>query len=253
MRDRAGDERGARRRHRRGRAGGLSALLHAAERQLTAVLPGGEGTEFVRRLATELGGSTRRLIRVGLSGAHPLDNLVDAVDNARLAASAAERGGLPLDFGACRAGPALRPREPQGSRCGRRHDAHPDRRLRPSAQHRLADLVAGVPGGQRALGDRRGGYWRAPAYRANGSPPRRSCSAAISTSRECGPNCCWPSSRASGDATGHGNESSAGIIVCPVAGRRFGHRPRRLEQQPHRGRGGQQAPSRRPRRWPDRW
>ena len=85
---------------------GYPLFLHAAERQLTAVLPGGEGTEFVRRLATELGGSTRRLIRVGLSGAHPLDNLVDAVDNARLAASAAERGGLPLDFTAL-AGRAL--------------------------------------------------------------------------------------------------------------------------------------------------
>lgn len=85
---------------------GYPLFLHAAERQLTAVLPGGEGTEFVRRLATELVGSTRRLIRVGLSGAHPLDNLVDAVDNARLAASAAERGGLPLDFTAL-AGRAL--------------------------------------------------------------------------------------------------------------------------------------------------
>ena len=32
---------------------GYPLFLHAAERRLTAVLPGGEGTEFVRRLATE--------------------------------------------------------------------------------------------------------------------------------------------------------------------------------------------------------
>lgn len=77
---------------------GHELFLHVARCQLTAVLPGVASTHFLDRLATELGGSTRGQIRVGVSGAQPFDQLVDAVDNARLAASAAERGGIPVDF-----------------------------------------------------------------------------------------------------------------------------------------------------------
>ncbi|HJT95979.1 MAG TPA: PucR family transcriptional regulator ligand-binding domain-containing protein [Mycobacterium sp.] len=74
-------------------------FIHTADTQLIAVLPGDEGTDLARGLVTELNSSTRRLIRVGISSAQPLDSLVAAVKNARLAASAAERNGLPLEFG----------------------------------------------------------------------------------------------------------------------------------------------------------
>ncbi|MFJ4651692.1 PucR family transcriptional regulator [Nocardia sp. NPDC088792] len=50
-------------------------------------------------LSPEVFGGTRKLVRLGLSAAHPVRELTDAVTGARLAASAAERGGVPMEFG----------------------------------------------------------------------------------------------------------------------------------------------------------
>lgn len=57
------------------------------------------GGAVVAWLSPEIFGSTGKLVRLGLSGAHPVRELEDAVTGARLAASAAERGGAPMEFG----------------------------------------------------------------------------------------------------------------------------------------------------------
>ena len=66
--------------------------------QLIAVLPGTYDVAFTRRLATDVAAPARKLIRVGLSEALPVSRLEVAVDHAKLAAAAAESGGLPLEF-----------------------------------------------------------------------------------------------------------------------------------------------------------
>ncbi|ALR13262.1 PucR family transcriptional regulator [Mycobacteroides saopaulense] len=73
-------------------------FAHTAEFQLTVVLPGSETLEFARQLFAEVDGRARKGLRAGLSGAHPVGRLVDAVQNAKLAASVADRGGTPLEF-----------------------------------------------------------------------------------------------------------------------------------------------------------
>ncbi|MEU9805378.1 PucR family transcriptional regulator [Mycobacterium sp. NPDC050853] len=77
---------------------GYAVFAHAADSELTVVIPGSETADFARQLFIELDGRTRKGLRVGLSGAHPVGRLVDAVRNAKLAASVAERGGTPLEF-----------------------------------------------------------------------------------------------------------------------------------------------------------
>ncbi|MFI1920012.1 PucR family transcriptional regulator [Nocardia sp. NPDC020380] len=57
------------------------------------------GGPVIAWLGHEIFGSTGKLVRLGLSGAHPVRELADAVAGARLAASAAERGGVPTEFG----------------------------------------------------------------------------------------------------------------------------------------------------------
>jgi len=79
---------------------GRSLFMRTQDRQLTVVLPGTEGPDFARRIATGISSPIRKLIRVGLSGAQQVDQLLQAVDHAKLASSAAERGGLPLEFAA---------------------------------------------------------------------------------------------------------------------------------------------------------
>jgi PucR family transcriptional regulator, purine catabolism regulatory protein len=70
------------------------------------LIPGGLGVEFAGRLIGEVTGQARRALRVGISGAHPLDDLAVAVQHARRAATMAQRGGPPVEFGAT-AGQAL--------------------------------------------------------------------------------------------------------------------------------------------------
>ncbi|MBJ8338634.1 PucR family transcriptional regulator [Antrihabitans sp. YC3-6] len=79
---------------------GHSLFMQSHDRQVIVVLPGSEDATFARRVSTGIASSVRKLIRVGVSGVHPVDQVVAAVDNAKLAASAAERGGLPLEFSA---------------------------------------------------------------------------------------------------------------------------------------------------------
>ena len=79
---------------------GRPLFMRSQDRHVTVVLPGTEGPEFARRVATEISSPVRKLIRVGLSGAQQVENLLQAIEHAKLAASAAERGGLPLEFGA---------------------------------------------------------------------------------------------------------------------------------------------------------
>lgn len=53
---------------------------------------------FVRRFAGDIDGSSRKLIRIGLSEALSVDRLEEAVNHAKLATAAAECGGVPLEF-----------------------------------------------------------------------------------------------------------------------------------------------------------
>ncbi|MGH3726583.1 MAG: PucR family transcriptional regulator [Mycobacterium sp.] len=77
---------------------GYTVFAHIAEGQLTVVIPGAETALFAQQLFTEIDGRTRKRLRAGLSGAHPVGRLVDAVQNAKLAASVADPGGMPLEF-----------------------------------------------------------------------------------------------------------------------------------------------------------
>lgn len=63
--------------------------MYAESRQLTALLPGAEDIAFARRLTADLSGAQRKWIRVGLSSAHSLDQVVAAAGTARLAAAGA--------------------------------------------------------------------------------------------------------------------------------------------------------------------
>lgn len=76
----------------------LFARVHGC--QLVAVVPGHHDVSFVRRFAGDIDGSSRKLIRIGLSEALSVDRLEEAVDHAKLAAAAAECGGVPLEFAA---------------------------------------------------------------------------------------------------------------------------------------------------------
>ncbi|CPW26979.1 Putative regulatory protein [Mycobacteroides abscessus] len=77
---------------------GYPVFAHTGERQLTVVLPGSETADFARRLFGDVDARIKKGLRAGLSAAHPVGRLADAVQNARLAASVAERGGTPLEF-----------------------------------------------------------------------------------------------------------------------------------------------------------
>ncbi|WP_406236838.1 PucR family transcriptional regulator [Nocardia sp. NBC_01009] len=77
---------------------GLPLFMHVLERRVLVVLPAVEGTALAGRLATEIDAATRKLVRLGLSGAHPPHDLTAMLANAELAASAAERGGPPAEF-----------------------------------------------------------------------------------------------------------------------------------------------------------
>ncbi|MFB8000777.1 PucR family transcriptional regulator [Nocardia sp. NPDC056000] len=75
-------------------------FLHLLARRVLVVLPGVAAVAFARELAADLGESTSRSVRFGLSGEHPLPELTVAADAAGLAAATAERGSAPSEFGA---------------------------------------------------------------------------------------------------------------------------------------------------------
>lgn len=87
-------------------AAGHPVFVHGDDHRLTVLLPGAETAEGAAALLGELDGSVRKSSRSGLSGPQPLARLTQAVDDARLAASVAERGCHPLEFAAL-AGSAL--------------------------------------------------------------------------------------------------------------------------------------------------
>ena len=66
--------------------------------QLIAVLPGTHDVAFVRRVTTDVAAPARKLIRVGLSEPLAVGRLEVAVEHAKIAAGAAECGGVPLEF-----------------------------------------------------------------------------------------------------------------------------------------------------------
>ncbi|WP_067713876.1 PucR family transcriptional regulator [Nocardia yamanashiensis] len=74
-------------------ASGDPLFLHAAGRRVLAVLPA--DTEIPREFSAGV-----RHVRLGLSAPHAVRELADAVAGARLAASAAERGGAAMEFSA---------------------------------------------------------------------------------------------------------------------------------------------------------
>jgi len=77
---------------------GHAVFMRSQDRRVSVLLPGSEGAEFVRGMTVRIPNATRKLIRVGVSGAHPVAHLVEAIGHATLAASAAEAGGVPLEF-----------------------------------------------------------------------------------------------------------------------------------------------------------
>ncbi|MCU1646881.1 MAG: PucR family transcriptional regulator [Nocardia sp.] len=74
-------------------------FLHIVDRRVLVVLPGVAPVAFAGQLAADLAPGLRRSVRFGLSGEHSLRELVTAADAAGLAASAAERGSAPSEFG----------------------------------------------------------------------------------------------------------------------------------------------------------
>ena len=82
------------------RRAGYPVFMYAESRQLTVLLPGAEDTAFAGRLTADLSGAQRKWIRIGLSSAHSLDEVAAAAGTARLAAAAAERGAVALEFAA---------------------------------------------------------------------------------------------------------------------------------------------------------
>lgn len=87
-------------------AAGHPVFAHATDRRLTVLLPGSQTVDGAAGLLGGLDRSVRKSSRSGLSGAQPLARLTQAFDDARLAASVAERGCHPLEFAAL-AGSAL--------------------------------------------------------------------------------------------------------------------------------------------------
>ncbi|RJO70880.1 PucR family transcriptional regulator [Nocardia panacis] len=73
-------------------------FLHCDASELLAVLPA-SGAALAQRSAHDIVGGARRFLRFGLGRAHPVRELATAVSGARLAASAATRGGPAAEFG----------------------------------------------------------------------------------------------------------------------------------------------------------
>ncbi|MGB8402525.1 MAG: PucR family transcriptional regulator [Mycobacterium sp.] len=87
-------------------AAGHQVFVHSSDMRLTVLVPGTETVDSAAALLAGIDRSARKSIRSGLSGVQPLARLADSAANAGLAASVAERGGVPLEFAAL-AGSAL--------------------------------------------------------------------------------------------------------------------------------------------------
>ena len=85
---------------------GFPLFMRTQDRQVVLVVPGTADATFARLAWAGMPNGRRKMIRAGMSGVHPLNQLTEAVANARLAGSAAERGGQALEFTAL-AGRAL--------------------------------------------------------------------------------------------------------------------------------------------------
>lgn len=79
---------------------GRDCFVHTDSTRVVVVVPGSLGVDFASGLVGGLDAPTRRVVRVGVSGAHPLDDLTIAVQNATRAARMAQKGGTPVEFGA---------------------------------------------------------------------------------------------------------------------------------------------------------
>lgn len=77
---------------------GRALFLRRHDTQVTVLLRGDDDTDLARSLLGGLTSTVRKSTRVGLSGTHPVNRLVEAIEQARLAASAAESGAAPLTF-----------------------------------------------------------------------------------------------------------------------------------------------------------
>ncbi|MFI5776700.1 PucR family transcriptional regulator [Nocardia sp. NPDC051570] len=74
-------------------------FVHVVDRRLLTVLPGAAALPLAHRLLAEIDPATRKSLRAGVSDDHGPAELTAAVRAAELAASAAERGGAPAEFG----------------------------------------------------------------------------------------------------------------------------------------------------------
>ncbi|GAB2662929.1 PucR family transcriptional regulator [Prescottella soli] len=79
---------------------GRPLFLRRTEGRVTVLLRGTDDGTFARTLLAGAAESVRRSTRVGLSGRLPVARFVDAIDQARLAASAAGAGTAALEFSA---------------------------------------------------------------------------------------------------------------------------------------------------------
>ncbi|MEU0504723.1 PucR family transcriptional regulator [Nocardia sp. NPDC005998] len=75
---------------------GQPLFMQSLNREVVVVLPGTPGTTVAHRI--EIDTATSKLTRSGISDPHPVHDLITALANARLAASAAERGAAPAEF-----------------------------------------------------------------------------------------------------------------------------------------------------------
>jgi purine catabolism regulator len=79
---------------------GRPLFLQRVDTRVTVLLRGTDDVEFARALLDGIGEHILRSSRLGLSGAQPVERFVEAIEQAQLAASAAESGAMPLEFSA---------------------------------------------------------------------------------------------------------------------------------------------------------
>jgi len=85
---------------------GMPTYQQHSDQRMLLMLPARGARTLAHRIVAQLDGRRRKQIRAGISGPHQISELPRAVDDARLAATAATLGGAPVDFGSM-AGRAL--------------------------------------------------------------------------------------------------------------------------------------------------
>lgn len=86
---------------------GRQTFLYRRPGHIIVLLRGDDEAQLPHHLLRGLSPSSLKSVRVGLSGVHAVGRLVEAVDQARLAASAAEAGGRPLELASLAGGALL--------------------------------------------------------------------------------------------------------------------------------------------------